>query len=235
MAEKYAPSYRQGSLFRPVKREQDGVPETSYRALCPLAALSAVLGLLSILTFVGWTIALVPVAGLATGWLALRRIERTPEELTGSPLAVSGIALSLVFWGAGYSWLVYDGFYRLPPGYQRIDYPQLQPNPNDPEQIVSDEAKMLADRMVLIRGFMYPGRQTAGIREFVLVNDPGNCQYCNPQPKPTELIRVKMIGGLQVNFTTRPIEVGGKLIVHPDPTQMTAGAMLYEIEADYLR
>lgn len=236
MAEKYAPSYRQGSLYRPVQREQEAVPENDYRALSGLAVVSAILGVLSLLTFLHWALVVVPVVGMLVGWMAIKRIDRTPEELTGRNVALAGLSMSLIFWTAGYSWLVYQTFYSTPSGYVDVDFAELQPNPNDPEQFFPEAADMLDNRKVLIRGFMLPTRQTRDIREFTIAREAGDsCGYCVPKPKPTELIHVKMVGNSRADFTQRLVTVGGAFKLQRDPAKLRSGSVIYEVEADFFQ
>lgn len=209
--------------------------ETSYRALSGLAVSSVLFGLLSAATFIDWSLALLPVIGIGLGWVAIRRIRRNPAESMGLNWARAGIGLSAAMWVGGYSWLTYSYFHQTPPGYVLIRFAQLQPDPNRPDLRVSEDAEMLDKRKVFIWGYMYPGRQKTGIREFLLVDDPGTCQFCAPQPRPTELIRVKLLGGMRADFTTRLIGVGGEFTVHTDPTEEGMGGLVYQIEADCLR
>ena len=51
-------------------------------------------GVLSILSFLGWSMAILPLLGVLLGLRALWSIRRTPDELTGTRLAVAGVALS---------------------------------------------------------------------------------------------------------------------------------------------
>ena len=51
-------------------------PAVQYRALCPPAVASVVLGALSILTALHWALAAVPLVGIGLGWRAVRRIRR---------------------------------------------------------------------------------------------------------------------------------------------------------------
>jgi hypothetical protein len=232
---KYIPPYRQGNLFRPRKKSGEAAPETRYRALSGLAIVSVGLGALSALTFLGWSLAVVPLTGMAVGWIALRRIQRNPEELTGKAWAYAGMALSLVLWVSGYTWQYYLFSHFVPPGYEAIDYARLQPDPNDREQRVSRDAEMWDKRKVFVRGYMSPGKQKSAIREFVLLDDPGACSFCGPTPKPTQLIRVKLTGGMKLDYTSRAIGVGGEFTIHTDPKEEGMGGLVYQIEADCLR
>jgi hypothetical protein len=235
MNTKYSPSYRQGNLFRPVKREQGEGPETNYRALSGLAVVSVILGGLSVLTFAGWMLSILQAAGIAIGLIALRRIDRNSEEMTGKNVALAGILLSVIFFAGGAAWMLIP---RTPAGYQWVDFKELQPNPDDPMQIVSEKAENeLADRTnpkILITGYMTPTRQKAGLREFVIVNDPGSCSFCNPNPKPTEMIFVKLGEGLRMEYRTNAVDVGGVLKINKAPSPATGGTV-YMIEADFIR
>lgn len=209
--------------------------ETSYRALSGLAVASVIFGALSAVTFIDWSLAVVPMIGIALGWVAIKRIRRNPAESIGLIWARSGIALSAAMWVAGYAWLGWAYFHHTPPGYQLITYKTLQPDPNRPDRRVSEDAEMLDKRKVFIWGYMYPGRQKLGIKEFLLVDDPGTCQFCSPQPRPTQLIRVKLTGNLKTEYTTRLMGIGGEFTVHSDPKEEGMGGLVYQIESDCLR
>ncbi len=209
--------------------------ETSYRALSGLAVTSVLFGCLSVLTFLDWSLAFLPVVAIVLGWIALRRIRRNPTESLGEHWAMAGIGLAALFWIAGYGWLAYGYFHQVPEGYLLISFKSLQPDPNRPDQRVSEEAEMLDKRKVFIWGWMYPGRQRSGIKEFLLIDDPGTCNFCAAQPRPTQVIRVKLMNNLKIDFTTRQIGVGGELTVYRDPMDEASGGVLYQIEADCLR
>jgi hypothetical protein len=209
--------------------------ETAYRSLSGIAVASVVVGVLSAATFLDWSLAAVPVIGIVLGWIALRRIRRNPEESVGRNWALAGIVLSVGFWIGGYAWMTYGYFNQIPAGYQLVSYKELQPPRERPDLRVSEPAEMLDKRKIFVRGWMYPGRQKSGIREFLLTNDAGHCNFCAPQPRPTELIRVKLASHLRIEYTTREIGVGGEFTVHADPTDTSMGGLVYQIEADCLR
>src|SRR5262245_56652765 len=92
----------------------------SYRALSSYAVLSLALGVLSCMTVLDWWLAVFPASAVLLGLFALLQIRWRPEELTGGPLAKIGIALALVFWAGGWSWLGYVYATEVPEGYERI-------------------------------------------------------------------------------------------------------------------
>jgi len=211
------------------------VPQTRYRALSGLAVGSLGFGLLSVLSLVSWLFAFAAAAGVLLGWLALRRIRRNREEMTGVEVAWAGIAASVILCSGGFAWNIYMSYFSVPEGYEPINFKMLQPDPTRPDQRISQDAEMLDKRKVFIRGYVYPGKQKGGFKEFVLVDDPGSCTFCAPTPRPTQFIRVKLTGSLKMNYTTRLIGVGGEFTVHTDPREEGLGGLLYQIEADRIR
>ena len=206
-------------------------PVTRYRALCPLAVPSVVVGALSIVTVFSWYLALVPLVGIGLGWQAQRRIRRAPDECTGLGLARLGIGLSVGFWILGYGWLLYAGVRDVPYGYDLISYNTLQPDPNVPTEVVPEAALDLHEKKVFVKGYMQPRRQQTGIKEFILCPSTGECPFCIPNPKRTEMIRVVLQGDLEAFYTTHLIGVGGQLQVDPDDFD----GYTYTLEADCLR
>ncbi|HEX8203074.1 MAG TPA: DUF4190 domain-containing protein [Isosphaeraceae bacterium] len=69
----------------------------SYRAIHPLAVISLILGLVSILSFAHLAFALAGVGAILTGAIANRTIRRLSDVLTGRGLAQAGIGMGLVF------------------------------------------------------------------------------------------------------------------------------------------
>ena len=82
---------------------------------------------------------------------------------------------------------------------------------------------------------MSPGRQQTGIRRFILVRDNLICDYCNPEPKPTDLVYIELVDGLEANYTARRISVGGKFSLKLNDAEEKYGGAFYHIETDYMR
>lgn len=202
-----------------------------YRALCPAAVASVVVGALSVLSGVHWSLAAVPLLGIGLGWHALRKIREAPNEWTGLPLAWIGIGLSVGLWTIGWGWLILAGASEVPYGYQRVSYEMLQPDPNAPAEPIPQSARDMQDKRVFIKGYMQPRRQQTGIKEFILCPTNGACPFCIPNPKRTEMIRVVLQGDLETAYTTHLIGAGGRFQVDPaDPSGVP-----YSLEVDYLR
>ena len=170
--------------------------ETSYRSLSGIAVASVLVGVASAVTFLDWSLAIVPVVGMALGWIAIRRVRRNPEESVGLAWARTGIVLLGDRLDRRIR-LAYARLFQSDAGRLRANHVRgsTAPTAFGPSSGSSEAAEMLDKRKVFLWGFMYPGRQKAGIKEFLLMEDPGTCAYCSPQLKPTQVLRVKLVGG----------------------------------------
>jgi len=206
-----------------------------YRAMSAMAVSSLAFGVLSALTvWWHWALGLIPAGGILLGYLALVRIRETPDELTGRGLALAGLILSGAFGVLGYGAQLSARAKEFPYGYERITYEMLQPDPSVPGERIPSEAYQrqydsLRNNKVGLKGYMYPGRQPTHLKTFLLCPAIPNCPFCAPNPKPTDIIRVKLEGDLRARYTTHLVRVGGKFHVNA----AAPGGVPYEIEADY--
>ncbi len=69
----------------------------TYRAISSLAVFSLVFGLASVFSFASLWFLLLAGAAVVSGWMALRKISRFPEILTGASYARVGIGVALLF------------------------------------------------------------------------------------------------------------------------------------------
>ena len=217
----------------PAIRAAGEKPATTYHALSALAVASLVLGVASATTFVHRSLAAIPVAAIISGVLALRRIRRAPQELTGSDMAAAGIGLAVFFWIAGYGWLLIDEWREVPPGYERITYEQLQPDKSNPGETIPPAVLDMKDKdkRVFLKGYMMPTRQLTGLKRFTLCPTNNQCQFCNPNPSRTEMVRVTLEGDLTADYTTHLIGIGGRFQVDPK----NPSGVPYEMSVDYLK
>lgn len=218
--------------YEDVLQDEDEFAPRRYRAVSALAVLSLVCGALSILTLFNWFFGFLPVAGLVFGVLAVRRIGRSPDELQGRPLALVGLGLSVVLWIGGATGLYIRQSYLVPAGYEAVSFVTLQRDTSRPDQPIPAAAAELNEKRIFLEGYMYPGRQTFNVKEFVLVPNSGLCKFCLNDVEPTQMIRVEMVGDKTANYTTSLCGVGGKLIVDP---KIVLGRSPYLIEADVFR
>jgi hypothetical protein len=206
-------------------------PGSRYRAMNPLAVASTIVAVLSIVTTLHWLLFVVPLTGIALGWVALRQIRKAPEEWTGLRLAQVGLALSAAFWVFGWSWLLLAKTTEVPPGYTRVSYDDLQPDPSKPTELIPQTAVDLQDGKVFVQGYMQSRRQMTGIKEFILCPASGDCPFCIQSPKRTEMIRVILIGDKEAVYSKHLISIAGRFRIDlNDPSGVP-----YAIEADYMK
>jgi hypothetical protein len=112
-----------------------------------------------------------------------------------------------------------------------VSYETLQPDPAKPTEPIPQTAIDMQDRKVYIKGYMQPRRQQTGIKDFILCPTNGECPFCTPNPKRTEMIRVTLQGDLETTYTTHPISVAGRFRVDPDDPS----GIPYGLDAEILR
>jgi hypothetical protein len=78
-------------LHTPAELEDD----SAYRQVSPMAVIALILGLASLVAFIGSAFFLIPIAAIGAALLALGRINRSGGALTGRNLAHVAIALAL--------------------------------------------------------------------------------------------------------------------------------------------
>lgn len=210
-------------------------PEVGYRALSVAAVGCLVLGVMSPLAAVSWMFAVIPALAILLGLRALWRIRQFPDDYTGLKLAKAGILLAAVSWPMGWGRLVYAYVTEVPEGYQRINYAELQADPEKPQEVVPPSALALDGKRVFIKGYVYPGATNRGIKRFLLVRDNGTCCFGGQKPKLNDMIDVTLAGDLAIDYSTGIRKLAGTFKVAPgqglDPS---VGMVLYQLEADYV-
>lgn len=222
--------------------ETGGAAPVRYRSFSAMAIISLAVSVFSILTIFGWVFWAVPILAVYLAVKALKRIEYASEEYTGAAFARAAVAVTIVFWVTGAYLQHYIQRHTVPSGYKAITFDYLQPSADQAGEIIPPVAFELEptdsnpDRRVFIaEGYIYPGRRSINIKEFILVPTIGHCQYCQTQLKSTDMINVKLTGDLRVDYTTRPIRVGGKLRIDRDQAVNPFGGLPYQLEADYVQ
>jgi len=205
-----------------------------YRRVEPLAIASLVLGGLSLLPMFGWPMLPLPIAGAICGLLALRQIENFPGEKTGRGLAVAGFVLSIVLGLVGVAFYAFFVVHGAPIGYSTVTFAEMQPDKGKRE-IIPKKIEDLEGKFIFIKGYMYPGRRSMGIKEFVLVPTRAHCKFCQRDLASTEMIKVTMVGDELADYSVHLVGVGGKLHIDRNEALMRLGGMPYEIEADVFR
>jgi hypothetical protein len=190
---------------------------------------SLVLGGLSLLLVLHWAFVVLPITAVYLGRRAMKQIARSPDEYTGEGLAWGGIGLALLFFLVGSGCLIWIRGRDVPHGYQYVEYAELQPDLNVEGQKVPPGAMDLDGKRVFIKGYMVPGRQQVGLKHFLLCPTNGVCTFHFPNPKPTEIIDIKLREDLATAYTTQLVGLGGVFHVDPDDPH----GKPYSMDADY--
>jgi hypothetical protein len=221
---------------QPAARPHPGEePLDAYRAVCGAAIAALAVAAFAPLAFVDWWLAAVPTLGLVLAALALRDIARRPLELAGRPLALVALGVCVISLGGGLTWRSIVYARELPPGFERLSYATLQPGEGDPAGAVPEEARSFSGHDVLLKGYMYPGKQQAGIVQFLLVRDQGDCCF-GGNPKITDRVLVNLAATQGIAFTPRLVKIAGRFRVEPVGFTVDAdGGVLYHIDGAQVR
>jgi len=212
------------------------VRETGYSRTSPFSIACLIFGTLSLLGLAtvqdirALYFAILPGVGLLLGLRAVLAMKRYNES--GKIPNRIGLGLCLVSLIAAYPLQKYLDFNEVPPGYKRIGYEILQAVEGTGP--IPDTAKALDGQRVYIKGFVYPGRQTTGLKEFVLCRDNGSCCF-GGQPKLNDMIQVTLKEPLTLNYDTTMRQLAGTFKVQPGASKDGVGQVLYQLEADFLR
>jgi hypothetical protein len=215
---------------QPVDRD-DG---ETYRALSGAAIAAAAVAAVSPLIFAGWWFAAVPVIGIVLSVVALRDIAIRPAELTGRPLAIAAIVVSGLALAGGLTSLAREYAAELPEGFERLGYDILQPAEGAPAASVPDAARALDGKNVLLKGYIYPGKQQQGLVQFLLVRDQGDCCF-GGNPKITDRVLVQLADPGGIEFSPRLTKVAGRFRVQPMGSAELAGGVLYHLDDAFVR
>ena len=221
----------------PLDRTNGQDAEGSYRAVAGTAIAAAVTAALSPLAFFDWSLAVVPAVGIVLGAMAYRTIAQRPDVFIGRPLAIGAIVLSAVSLVAGLITLSRAYAAELPDGYERLNYGLLQPLPGDPSDAVPDTARTMDGRNVLLKGYIYPGKQQTGITQFLLVRDQGDCCF-GGNPKITDRVLVQLKDPSHpkgIDFSSRLTKIAGRFAIRPMGASGMDGGVLYHLEDAFAR
>lgn len=206
-----------------------------YKALSSAAVSAFATSVLSCLALLDWWLALIPLVSITLAIYALRLIRDRAGELTGSPMAKIAIVLSIFFLVVGWSRLGYIYATEVPEGFSRIGYALLQPEEGITELIIPQTALALDGQKVFIKGYVYPGAHTNGIRRFLLVRDQGTCCF-GGDPKLTERIQVSLSDPEGMTYTAGICKVAGLFRVEVNTMAVDGpGGIIYHLDKAILR
>lgn len=215
---------------------QEVVDETpAYQAVCKSAVVSLCLGVLSFAAFLTPVLLALPALGGVVGWLALGKLRRYPDELSGKPLALIGMVLSVVVLTGGLAMHAVIYATEVPDGYRRITFDDLQPTAQAPKLPVSPLALELNGKKIFMKGYVYPDGQQYNIKRFVLVADLGTCCF-GGQPKLTHMVEVTLRDPNRVEYSYRKLRLGGTLKVDTRLKPVTrVQGVYFQLDADYVQ
>lgn len=153
------------------------------------------------------------VVGLICGGLALRSIRRWPNEYSGRPLAVAGLALNGLLLVGGSTSHAYIYVTEVPEGYSRVSFYDLTQPDNQPD-VPTDRALQLDGEDIFLKGYIHPTSGSGLLRRFILVPDMGTCCF-GGQPKSTDMIEVTLTKGQTVRAGLRRMKLAGRFTVNP--------------------
>ena len=227
--------------------------EFEYRPLSTGAIISAVFGLLSLVTFVAGSDSMqaclmlcpIPLIGLAVGMRSLATIRSMPDQLTGRKAGLAGVLLSCIGLFGGLSWAGYVHATEVPEGYSRTSFVEFRPDEIDLRRgnAIPKEIQELEGKQVFIKGYIRPGTTVSKngkpVRHrasgFLLVRDNNECCFGDQNKvKYYDQAFVTMLDNKTMDFSRSMTRVGGVLKIIPVQLRQP-GQPVYYLEADYLQ
>lgn len=224
------------SLFdRPAAQVGEASGYEHYRSLSGAAVVSLILGVVSVVALLDfWVLKVLPAFGLVLALVAIVRIRRQSDELTGMKAAKLGLALSLAFLVVGSSLSIYTYATEVPPGYERISYETLKHPDEALRNSASPAALALEGKRIFIKGFMFPPPHEKGVTKFVLCRDNGDCCF-GGQPPASDMIFVDLVPGLDTHYDRKLRHVAGTFHVAGSHSKDVNKDVLYRLDADYIK
>lgn len=210
------------------------VGEFVYRPVPPLVVSAAVCVLLSVAAFVWDVLVLVPVLGAVLAAVGYWQVRRSADRFSGDKLAlISGVLLVLLA-GSASAFHAYNFLTEIPEGFRRVSFPADISAKGfvvkNGAATIPDEVAQLDSQPIFLKGYMYPTRQTEGLKSFVLCKDSGDCCF-GGQPKPSDMIYIEM-QEQPVNYRAGLVAVGG--VFRTSPTLDETGLNpVYKLECQF--
>ena len=219
-----------------LNRPEYGSDEFQYRPMPPLVPVSMAFVCLSMLAGLSDLLLIVPLLGIVLAFVAYCQISRSQGQLGGSPLALSSLVLMLLMFMAFGALHLHSYATEVPQGFSRVNFNSDISQKGFAtlgQQIgIHPDVAKLADKPIYLKGFMFPFRETRGLKSFVLCKDSGECCF-GGNPKPTDMILVNMTGGKTVNYHEKQlVGVAGTLRI--EPIYDESGLMpIYQLDCQY--
>ncbi|MFN9985990.1 MAG: hypothetical protein ACK52S_10600, partial [Pirellula sp.] len=140
-----------------------------YRSVSRAAVLCLVFALMGLLSWYSPLLLLLPAVALFFGLIAFGNLKRYPTELSGRPVAVTGILIALLTLAVCPAKHAYIYYTELPEGYERISFAALK-SPVGAPDIPPMSALELDGKMVVVKGYIHPTSLSSNsAKSFILV------------------------------------------------------------------
>jgi len=195
--------------------------EFDYRptpVLVPVGLALAVVSSSALLGIVGVAIAII---AILVSLCSLYVIARSNGMYSGRIMGVVSLILSFLFGVVGIYSQVHAFRTEVPDGYRRVSFAHDISSKgfvlkNGKYALHPDVANMI-DHKIFLKGYMYPQRQKKELRQFLLLKDTGECCF-GGQPKPTDMILVKVLKEKGTSYRTGRVAISGTLRLTKDRT-----------------
>lgn len=211
--------------------------EFDYRPVPPLAAVTAVLGVISLLALITEFALPFALFGVVLGILAARQIKRANGEYSGLWLVRIGLVLCVLCLCGGSAFHAYVYATEVPEGYTRVsfvrDIAKKDFVVHEGRQDYHPEVKALDGQQIFLKGYMYPDGRTEGLRQFILCKDSGECCF-GGKPALTDMIFVNIPEDVPAaSYYDGLVAVAGEFMVAPDLRRAGELKPAYRIDASH--
>lgn len=213
--------------------------EFDYRPVTPLAPITLFFGLCAAAGFLAWEALAIALVGTLLGVITVWKIRGSGGEVGGALLAKLGLGLSALCLVGGSAYQTTAYILELPEGHERVSFSwfaRQKPAMEEGKLKLHPDIEALDGKPIFIKGYMFPGRLTKDIKDFVMVKDSGDCCF-GGQPKPEDMILVNLQDDLKVDLRaqTTPIGIGGVLRLD-DRVRISDGLKpIYTLEGFHIR
>lgn len=208
-----------------------------YRAISRAAIVSIALFLPAMLGLVqAFAVMLVfALFGIGAAVMGLRTVSRYPDEFSGKPLAMAGLALNSLLLVGGVAQHSYVYATEVPEGYTRVSFFDLQ-QPEHLPDLPNAKAMEIDGQAVFLKGYIHPSSGSGLLRRFILVPDLGTCCF-GGQPRSTDMIEVTLTGGQTVTAGLTKLKLAGKFMLNPNAQKSADfdNRIFYQMRVDQLR
>ena len=211
--------------------------EFDYRPLPPLAAVTAVLGVISLLALITEFALPFAVLGIVLGILAKRQISRSNGDYSGIWMVRGGLVLCALCLSGGSAFHAYVYATEVPEGFTRFsfvsDISKKGFSEIDGRLDFHPDVKLLDGQKIFLKGYMYPDGRAEGLRQFILCKDSGECCF-GGKPALTDMIFINIPDGVPpARYYEGLVAVAGIFLIAPDLRRAGELRPAYRIDASH--